>query len=292
MQLLHNPNNWLAFQNVMANPRRGLNEATLNKIHDYANENKLSFWQAATQLTEASNLKKCRKFIDNIENWKKRCKGQTASFALNYILVNSGYKKSLNDTEKADIKQLLSKADDFDTISDFLDAIAYDANEPNISNETTVYLMTIHAAKGLEFDTVFLPAWEMGQFPHPAGDIAEERRLAYVAITRAKRRLFITSIIKPERRTADKGKQVEKSIFINEIDKDFRFRKRSKKASFSLLDNRSDITDRKKIMVGDTVSHNVDNGYGTIMKVQNDKIIVDFNVIGKKTVLKSEITKA
>ena len=144
--------------------------------------------------------------LNLLNKWRQDSKHKSHYELMEIILDESGYSKMLKDKKDLEnegklenLKELIKGMHDFDNLQSFLEHVALATSLDNDWNGQKVNLMTIHAAKGLEFDAVFLPGWEEGLFPHQKaleekGDAAleEERRLAYVGITRAKKQSFIS----------------------------------------------------------------------------------------------------
>jgi len=203
----------LAFERVVNNPRRSVGESTLKLIHDFSKKNSLSLLSASKKLIELNKIKPKAKiglnnFLNFIDKWRKDYKIKNIYHVklLQIILDESGYslmlknKKDLeNENRLENIKELLSAMKEFDNLESFLEHVSLATSIDQDWNGQKVNLMTIHASKGLEFDVIFLPGWEEGLFPHQKSleekgekGLEEERRLAYVGITRAKKKAFIS----------------------------------------------------------------------------------------------------
>lgn len=209
LKLVNNPSDSVAFERVINVPRRGAGTATLAKIYNFASENDINFLTATRNLCNDGVIKgktgdKLREFLQLFEYWKTlanqievRALMQTIIEDINYryFLERDGENEAILKQENLD--EFLDTLNDFSNLSEFLEHISLVNDEENENTIDSVNLMTIHSAKGLEFDTVFLPNWQEGVFPNPKSadekkEIEEERRLAYVAITRTKKRLHIS----------------------------------------------------------------------------------------------------
>ena len=211
LRIVNQKNDDLAFERAVGAPKRGIGEATLNQIYDFSSKNNLCLEDSTNKLLEQNQFKPKIKnalntFIRMINKWRLDVKKMKHYDLLKIILDESGYssilknKKDLeNENRLENLKELLRAMQDYDNIQSFLEHVALATSIDQEWQGEKINLMTMHAAKGLEFDVVFLPGWEEGLFPHQKsleeiGDFAleEERRLAYVGITRAKDLSFIS----------------------------------------------------------------------------------------------------
>ena len=227
----------LAFERVLNTPRRGLGESTLKQLHEFSSKNKICLEDSAIKLLQLDQFKpKIKSSINNLINliykWRSDLKKNKHFDLLKIILDESGYssmlknKKDLeNENRLENLKELLRAMNDYNNLQGFLEHVALATSIDQEWGDERVNVMTMHAAKGLEFDTVFLPGWEEGLFPHQKsleekGDFAleEERRLAYVGITRAKKNAYISFVTQ----RAWRGEWMDSlpSRFINELPED------------------------------------------------------------------------
>ncbi len=197
----------LAFERIVNVPKRSIGDTTINTISNYAKSNKISLIESSKKLLELNKIKPKTKIglssiIKLIEKWSRdHLNGTNHVKLLQTIMDESGYssmlknKKDLeNENRVENIKELMNAMKEFDNLDSFLEHVSLATSIDQDWEGQKVNLMTMHASKGLEFDVVFLPGWEEGLFPHQKsieekGDkgLEEERRLAYVAITRAKK---------------------------------------------------------------------------------------------------------
>ena len=224
----------LALERVIGSPKKGVGESTLNQIYLYGNKHKLCLEDSIIKILELDQFKPKIKNILNllikfIHKWRLDSKTMKHYDLLKLVLDESGYSEMLknkkdleNENRLENLKELLRAMQDYDNIQSFLEHVALATSIDQEWEGAKINLMTMHAAKGLEFDVVFLPGWEEGLFPHQKsleekGDFAleEERRLAYVGITRAKKEAFLSFAMK----RAYHGDWMDAlpSRFINEI---------------------------------------------------------------------------
>ena len=227
----------LALERVIGYPRRGIGESTLNQIYSFGSQNKLCLEDSIIKILEQDNFKpkiktSLKQLITIIHKWRKDSKSMKHYDLLKLVLDESGYSEMLknkkdleNENKLENLKELLRAMQDYDDLQSFLEHVALATSIDQEWQGAKINLMTMHAAKGLEFDVVFLPGWEEGLFPHQKsleekGDLAleEERRLAYVGITRAKKEAYISFAMK----RAYHGDWMDAlpSRFINEIPED------------------------------------------------------------------------
>ena len=224
----------LALERVIGAPKKGVGENTLNQIYNFGKKNKLCLEDSIIKIIENGEFKPkikttLNQLIKMIQKWRKNSINMKHSDLLKVVLDESGYssmlknKKDLeNENRLENLKELLRAMQDYDNLQDFLEHVALATSIDQEWEGAKINLMTMHAAKGLEFDVVFLPGWEEGLFPHQKsleekGDFAleEERRLAYVGITRAKKEAYLSFAMK----RAYHGDWMDSlpSRFVNEI---------------------------------------------------------------------------
>ena len=211
LRLINQPADDLAFERIINTPKRGLGLATLQNIHRLARAREIPLLAAASALAESDELKpQARRaliaFCAQFAGWCKQKDTIVPAEFLQVVLDESGYTEMWQKDKAPDapgrlenLKELVSAIEDFDTLGGFLEHISLVMDNETVSQEGEVTLMTLHAAKGLEFDMVFLPGWEDGIFPSQrtldesgGAGLEEERRLAYVGLTRARRNVYIS----------------------------------------------------------------------------------------------------
>ena len=213
LRLVYQEKDDLAFERIVNNPKRSIGETTLKDIHTFSKKNSLCLEISAKRMIDQNLIKPKAKvglniFLDLIYKWRNdlRKKGINHVKLLQLILDESGYsaklksKKDLeNENRLENIKELLSAMKEFDNLESFLEHVSLATSIDQDWRGEKINMMTMHSSKGLEFDVVFLPGWEEGLFPHQKSieekgqnGLEEERRLAYVGITRAKKKVIIS----------------------------------------------------------------------------------------------------
>ncbi len=202
----------LAFERIVNVPKRSIGNTTIRQISNFAKQNNLSLFNSSKKLIELNMIKPKTKIglssiIKLIENWNFELKKKVNHVKLLQIILDgSGYSQMLknkkdleNENRLENIKELMNAMKEFDNLGSFLEHVSLATSIDQDWDGQKVNLMTMHASKGLEFDVIFLPGWEEGLFPHQKSieekgenGLEEERRLAYVGITRAKKLLNIS----------------------------------------------------------------------------------------------------
>ena len=213
LRLIHQERDDLAFERIVNNPKRSIGDTTLKTVHEYAKEHSLSLEKASIKMIDQNLIKPKTKiglgfFLNSLSKWRNDLLIKKISHIklLQIVLDESGYSAMLknkkdidNENRLENIKELLSAMKEFDNLESFLEHVSLATSIDQEWDGEKVNMMTMHAAKGLEFDVVFLPGWEEGLFPHQKSieekgqnGLEEERRLAYVGITRAKKKAIIS----------------------------------------------------------------------------------------------------
>ncbi len=238
LRVIAQPQDDLAFERIYNQPKRGLGAKTLEKMHQHARRTGMPLAAASLELADSDELPKraantigglMRQFLA----WREAADSITPSDLLRLVLEETGYNDMLaNDrsTESAgraeNLSELARAMEEYETLGDFLEHVSLVMDNDRGDDEDTVTIMTIHAAKGLEFDHVFCVGWEEGVFPSQRAidegglaSLEEERRLAYVAITRARRRCIILHAA--NRRIYGQWTSSIPSRFIEELPEEF-----------------------------------------------------------------------
>ena len=213
LRLIYQEKDDLAFERIVNNPKRSIGDSSLKSIHEYSKEQKLYLEISSKKMIQENLIKPKTKigltsFLDLLSKWRNDLLIKKVNHVklLQLVLDESGYSAMLknkkdieNENRLENIKELLSAMKEFDNLESFLEHVSLATSVDQEWEGEKINMMTMHAAKGLEFEVVFLPGWEEGLFPHQKSieekgqnGLEEERRLAYVGLTRAKKRAIIS----------------------------------------------------------------------------------------------------
>ncbi|MDA1099424.1 MAG: UvrD-helicase domain-containing protein [Proteobacteria bacterium] len=211
LRVLAQPDDDLAFERMINTPKRGLGDATLQLLHRAARGMGGSLTRAARILAAGDDLKararnSLLKLLDDLDRWRGLVDAKPPGELAEIILDESGYtamwqasKDPKAPTKLENLKELIVALEPFDKLGGFLEHVSLVMDVEMAQAEDAVNILTLHGAKGLEFDTVFLPGWEEGLFPHQRAldenglaALEEERRLGYVGLTRARQRAIVS----------------------------------------------------------------------------------------------------
>jgi DNA helicase-2/ATP-dependent DNA helicase PcrA len=325
MRVIAQPADDLAFERIVNVPRRGVGEAALRAMHETARADGVPLSLAAVKLVQGGGLKGKVKegigtLLQGFMRWREMLEREGHVLTVATMLDESGY----TDMWKADkspeapgrlenLKELVRALADFETLSGFLDHVSLVMENEENAEGDRCSLMTLHGAKGLEFDTVFLPGWEEGLFPSQrtmdefgAKGLEEERRLAYVGLTRARRRAIISHAA--NRRIYANWQTSLPSRFLDELPtehvevtgsaalaRDARLHALPAfTGQFPLVARRTRVVEAWEqparparvdaIPVGARVFHQK-FGYGTVKAAEQEKLDINFDKAGEKRVL-------
>ncbi len=334
LRLIFSREDDLAFERIVNVPRRGIGETSLQILHQFARANSISLFEATERLLGTDEIrgpakKGLDRFVQDVKRWASRLENLPPTELTQLILEESGYTLMLQ-TDKSpeapgrleNLKELVAAIAEFPALGGFLEhvSLVMDNNEESPTGQ--VSLMTLHAAKGLEFDLVFLPGWEEGVFPHQramdeSGEagLEEERRLAYVGITRAKEKAVISYahsrrvynqwqnnpisrfILELPKNHIDHVQQRPKAPFVQKSSKSFEWMER-KSFGGPVIDVKpravqaiSSSQSASGFSVGKRVFHQK-FGYGKVVAVDHDKLEIDFEKAGRKKVVESFVVAA
>jgi DNA helicase II / ATP-dependent DNA helicase PcrA len=332
MRVLTQPADDLAFERIINVPRRGVGEVALRTMHETARAQGVPLTEAAANLVADGGLKgrvteQVGELLRGFARWRAMLGKDGHVVTIATMLDESGYVKMWQQDKSPDapgrlenLKELMGALEEFETLGGYLDHVSLVMENDENSDGERVSLMTLHGAKGLEFDTVFLPGWEEGLFPNQRAlneggvkSLEEERRLAYVGLTRARRRAIISHAA--NRRTYDNSWQRSiPSRFIEELPDDVErtgaaalardarmLAAPSFTTQFPLVARRPRTIEAWEqpgrsaradaVPVGARVFHQK-FGYGTVTSADDDRLDVAFDKAGDKRVLDRFVEKA
>jgi len=287
LRLIAVPTDDLAFERIINTPKRGIGQATMQQLHTTARNLNTSLYNATIHLLKSGEIKgklgaALDSFIKNCERWRAQLDTLSLGEIVELVLEESGYRQmwvSEKSPEAAgrleNLKELSRAMGDFESIAAFLEHVSLVTEATNTDNNTDmISLMTLHAAKGLEFDVVFLPGWEEGVFPHQRAldesggkGLEEERRLAYVGITRARKKLFISHAA--NRRIYNQWQSSIPSRFIGEIPDDNL--ERLNGGMNTAIKSAASWKDEVAAILGNSSPHRGEAGRGALWKQPSQK---------------------
>jgi DNA helicase-2/ATP-dependent DNA helicase PcrA len=210
LRVINQPADDLAFERIVNVPKRGLGDATVQCLYDHARKRRVSLMEAARLIVETDELKpkartSLRSVVACFDRWRQQRDALPHADLAEIVLDESGYTEMWRKDRSADaagrlenLKELVRSMEEFENLQGFLEHISLVMDSDRGEAAEAVSVMTLHSAKGLEFDTVFLPGWEEGLFPNQRAlddqghaGLEEERRLAHVGLTRARKRAKI-----------------------------------------------------------------------------------------------------
>jgi DNA helicase-2/ATP-dependent DNA helicase PcrA len=337
LRVVHQPSDDLAFERIVNVPKRGLGDTALRAMHETSRAERIPLSLAAEKLAPGLKATKARaaltELMHGFARWREMLGRDGHVVTAATILDESGYTEMWKQDRSAEapgrlenLKELLRAMGEFESLAGFLDHVALVMETDEAAEHDRVSLMTLHAAKGLEFDMVFLPGWEEGLFPSQrsldeGGEKAleEERRLAYVGLTRARREAIVSCAA--NRRVYGNWTSSIPSRFIDELPEDQVERDGSAGMARQRLADMPSVFERgplgayggaarrqrvieagawevqarparpEAIPVGARVFHQK-FGYGIVEAVDDDKLDIEFEKAGRKRVLDRFVEKA
>ena len=267
LKLANSQSDDLSFERIINLPRRGIGEQSIKIIIDHSRSNNLSFFESLKDLAQSNKLSpsllsKTQPFIDLINKISDLINKTSLEDLGIFVIEESGYLKMLeneknklkqieNESRIDNLKELVNALSEFENLDEFLEHVGLVNENQKKTHQNSIKLMTLHAAKGLEFDHVYLPGWEEGIFPssraleqNSSKSLEEERRLAYVGITRAKYDLNLS--FASSRYTYGINNYSLPSRFLSEI-------KSINLEETSYIDNQND-TNRPKLLSSDNIA--------------------------------------
>jgi len=237
LRVVQQPDDDLAFERIVNLPKRGIGQAAMRTIHQFARAETLPLTQAVIRLCETDELRPkprntLRALMEDFARWRQMLDVVPHPELAGIVLDESGYTAMWRESKAPEapgrldnLKEMIVALEEFETLGGFLEHVSLVMENEENTSDDKMTLMTLHGAKGLEFDTVFLPGWEEGLFPHQRAldegglsALEEERRLAYVGLTRARKRATILHAA--NRRVYGQWQSAYPSRFIEEIPDD------------------------------------------------------------------------
>jgi DNA helicase-2/ATP-dependent DNA helicase PcrA len=338
LRLVQQPDDDLAFERIVNKPKRGVGESTVQKIHVLARGQGISMFEATRRMVETDELRAqiraaLKALVQNFERWRSLKESMSPTELSAMILDESGYTEMWQTDKSAEapgrlenLREFVTGLEEWDTIGAFLEHVSLVMENDAQNGEDGVTLMTLHSAKGLEFDAVFLPGWEEEIFPNRRAldeggqaSLEEERRLAYVGLTRARQKVFVS--FAANRRVYNQWQTSLPSRFIEELPEGaierhseaglygnaygaggglgegWRqpwWRDNKKQVARDAGDADWQVSPRERTgvhRVGDRVFHQK-FGYGIVEAVDDSKLDIAFEKSGRKKVLDSFVESA
>jgi len=343
LRLVYQPADDLAFERIINVPRRGIGDVTLQSLHALGRAERIPLAEAAARLVETDELKAAarkalRDFLAALRRWRGLADRVAHTDLAAQVLDESSYTEMWQNDKSPEapgrlenLRELVTGMGEFENLAGFLEHVSLVMENTAASPGAMVSLMTLHSAKGLEFDTVFLPGWEEGLFPNQRAmddtgraGLEEERRLAYVGITRARHRAYVSYAA--NRRIHGQWQPALPSRFVDELPKQHleviadpglypRAGARAGGEDWSAFPSRPDLArlgplGRRAPLVergappsrgtevrrvggfkrGDRIFHQK-FGYGTVRGVEDNKLSISFDVAGDKMVMDAFVEK-
>jgi len=325
LRVIAQPADDLALERIINKPKRGLGDATVNKLYAYGRMHGINLYQSIMDMTQTDELRPkvkttLMKLLDDFDRWRTLVDNMNHAELTAQVLEESGYMGMWKQDKTPEapgrlenLKELVSGMQEYESLLEFLEHVALVLENQSNSDGEFITIMTLHGAKGLEFDAVFLPGWEDGLFPsqrtmdeNGIKGLEEERRLAYVGLTRAKKRAFVS--FAANRRMYGQWVNNIPSRFVDELPAEhiemtseimqagrsshwdssgFTPKEKPKSKTF---DRKVRSEDGTVYARGDRVFHDK-FGYGKIINIDGHKLDIVFETGGKKRVMDSFVVK-
>ncbi len=347
LRIVAQPADDLALERIVNVPRRGLGDATVQAVHRLARARGVPLVEAMRAIVETDELKPAarnaaKRLVGDFDRWRAKMSELPHAELAEIVLDESGYTAMWQADKSAEapgrlenLKELIVAIAEFETLGGFLEHVSLVMENAEGAPGDMVTLMTLHAAKGLEFDVVFLPGWEEGVFPHAraldeggTAALEEERRLAYVGLTRARRRA--TVLFAANRRIHNLWQTSLPSRFVGELPAEhaevesapglwnrggeggptyggasmggggFAAASGYTRGGFArgrapLIEGRAERVPERRAVGGFATGARVFHqkfGYGRVVGVDGDKLDIEFDKAGRKKVMDSFVERA
>lgn len=311
LRILVQPDDGLAFERIINVPKRGLGPGAMQNIHHIAREQNISLPRAALiyamEDSKGSGKSNLRTFFEDLQRWRSMLDNTPHADVVKCVLDESGYtgmwleEKSPDSAGRLEnLKEFVKAIEEFEFLPGFLDHVSLVTDNNNQPNNDCLSMMTLHGAKGLEFDYVFLPGWEENLFPHPrslqdsgSAGLEEERRLAYVGISRAKVKAVISYAL--QRRTYQGWQVGMPSRFLKELPT-----RHVKHIPATNQETRQQEYSRRPVTIADYKSHHLEIGdrvfhqkfgYGDVIDTDHEQATVEFDMTDAKKIHTSFLKK-
>ncbi len=332
LRLIHQPDDDLAFERIINRPKRGLGDTTVQKVHILARAQNVPMLEAALRMVETDELRPqartaLKAFATDLGRWRSLKDATAPSDLTAMVLEEAGYismwqnDKSPEAPGRLDnLREFVSGLEEWENLAGFLDHVSLVMENDAQAGQDGITLMTLHAAKGLEFDSIFLPGWEEDIFPSRRSleengqkALEEERRLAYVGVTRARKRVHVS--FAANRRVYNQWQSSIPSRFIDELPKDrvenesdaglygnggggwgglsdsgarsgAGMRRPTRMVEVDRWEQKSRGKSEHGFKIGDRVFHQK-FGYGLVEEIDGDKLAIAFDKAGRKKVIDS-----
>jgi len=302
LRLVVQPHDDLALERIINVPKRGIGKTTLQSLHVIARDQGQPLMRIIKRMLQTDELKgKTRisllEFVQNIERWQGLITTTPHDELVRRVLDESGYTdmwkqdKSIESTGRLEnLKELVAAIKEFQDLPTFLEHVSLVMENARSSHEANITIMTMHGAKGLEHEVVFLAGWEEGVFPSQKSlaegstrDLEEERRLGYVGLTRARQQAYVT--FAGGRSIHGQWQPTGPSRFLRELPSEHvLFLEGSFVRPQPFLTASQNYSHSSKFKEGDRVFH-IKFGYGRVREVDRDRVTVNFDHTGLKQVM-------